>query len=159
MQNFKEIWDKAFRLYWNCHVFDLHNSWGIVYSKHRRSLEYKIIWDHIKTECDSILRMWQMTSFNFLVYPLLRKFILYRKKKRRIIWLVKNYTVLLQINISGIAKAGQCFSISHLYILHRDTWWLINYSGIQVWGTYFVKDSLPSDNNYYLYDDNMAKNV
>lgn len=63
-------------------MLDLHNSSGMVYTKYgRRWLEYNIIWDHIKTECDLILRMWQMISFNVMVYPLLRKYISYIKKE------------------------------------------------------------------------------
>jgi hypothetical protein len=58
--------------------------------------------------------------------------------------LSRSSSVLLQVNITGTAKAGQCFSFSHICILHRNTGWVINYKGIQVWGRYlyFVHSSL-----------------
>lgn len=51
--------------------------------------------------------------------------------------LSRNSSVLLQVNITRTAEAGQCFSFSYICILHWDTRWVINYKGIQVRGRYF----------------------
>lgn len=46
----------------------------------------------------------------------------------------KKVSVLLQINITGIAKAGQCFPFTYLRIVYRDIGWFGNYQSFQFSG-------------------------